>query len=418
MKSVRTIAASGSNTIPSVRLRNFLTASLKTPDFSGQKILLIIPDSTRSGPFGMFVKEILRIIKPVSPKVDILIALGTHAAMSKKQIDRFLGLSGKDHQGLLRDVKIFNHEWDNPKALRTAGVLEKSTIRRLTGGLFEERVPVTVNAKIFGYDRIIVLGPVFPHEVVGFSGGWKYFFPGICGPDFLNFFHWLGAVITNVNVNGVIDTPVRDVIHKAARFIKIPCTLVALDVHKGHAAAVFVGDMISAWRKAARRAARTHIRTVTRRWNRVIGIAPEFYDDLWTAGKAMYKLESAVADGGELVIYAPHVTEVSYTHGRILDRIGYHVRDFFLRQWKIYRKYPRGLLAHSTHVKGTGTFENGIERPRIRVTLATGIPKQRCDRINLGFTDHRSLDLNALRKNKDVLVVDNAGEILYRYRRD
>ena len=89
---------------------------------------------------------------------------------------------------------------------------------------------------------------------------------------------------------------------------------------------------------------------------------PAMYDDLWTAAKGMYKLEPAVADGGEVVIYAPHITEVSYTHGRLIDEIGYHCRDYFLAQWDRFGHYPGGVLAHSTHVKGLGTLRRGDRR--------------------------------------------------------
>ena len=86
------------------------------------------------------------------------------------------------------------------------------------------------------------------------------------------------------------------------------------------------------------------------------------YDDLWTAAKGMYKMEPAIADGGEVIIYAPHVSEISYTHGRLIDEIGYHCRDYFLAQWDRFKHYPGGILAHSTHVKGLGTFDAASRR--------------------------------------------------------
>jgi hypothetical protein len=140
------------------------------------------------------------------------------------------------------------------------------------------------------------------------------------------------------------------------------------------------------------------------------------YDDLWTAAKGMYKLEPAIADGGEVVIYAPHITEVSYTHGHIIDQIGYHVRDYFLKQWDRFEDYPWGVLAHSTHLRGIGTFENGVERPRIRVTLATSIPEERCRRINLGYMDPATIDIAEWegREAEGILVVPKAGEMLYK----
>ena len=140
------------------------------------------------------------------------------------------------------------------------------------------------------------------------------------------------------------------------------------------------------------------------------------YDDIWTAGKCMYKLEPVVADGGHLIIYAPHVTEVSVTHGHIIEEIGYHTRDFFLKQWDRYSKYPWGVVAHSTHVKGIGTYENGIEKPRVNVILATQIPPEMCAKINLGYMDPASINpaSYANREAEGVLYVPKAGEMLYR----
>jgi len=119
-----------------------------------------------------------------------------------------------------------------------------------------------------------------------------------------------------------------------------------------------------------------------------------------------------------VIVYAPHINEVSYTHGHILDRIGYHVRDYFLKNWERFKDVPWGVLAHATHCKGSGTYENGVEKPRMNVVLATGIPKERCERINLGYLDPATLNLDAYkgREAEGILVVPRAGEMLYRLR--
>ena len=144
------------------------------------------------------------------------------------------------------------------------------------------------------------------------------------------------------------------------------------------------------------------------------------YDELWVAGKCMYKLEAIVADGGELIIYAPHMKEISVTHGRVIQEVGYHVRDYFTKQWDRFKGYPWGVLAHSTHVRGTGTYEDGVEKPRIQVTLASAIPKDVCQRINLGYRDPNSIDVEAFANGEDDrrLLVRKAGELLYRLEGD
>ncbi len=140
------------------------------------------------------------------------------------------------------------------------------------------------------------------------------------------------------------------------------------------------------------------------------------YDDVWVGGKCMYKLEPVVADGGELIIYAPHIREISATHGALIRRIGYHTRDYFLEQWDRFKNEPWGILAHSTHVRGIGTYEGGVERPRIRVTLATQIPEDVCRAVNLGYRDPSSIRVADYqgREEEGILYVARAGEMLYR----
>jgi lactate racemase len=159
---------------------------------------------------------------------------------------------------------------------------------------------------------------------------------------------------------------------------------------------------------------------VNKPFQRVLSIMPDIYDDLWTAAKGMYKLEPVIADGGEVIIYAPLLTEVSYTHGELIDKIGYHCRDYFLKQWDHFKDFPGGVLAHSTHLKGLGQYDpqTGIETPRIHVTLATGISEERCRRINLGYLDSVKIKVEEWknREAEGILVVDRAGEMLYRLR--
>jgi lactate racemase len=415
---MRVISRYSSHPLSDREIRTTLEKGFRLKDWSGKKILLIVPDSTRSGPFGDLIRLVLEIIKPSAKRIDILIALGTHPPLSKAHINSFLGIKPSDRNRLYKGVRIFNHRWDRKSSLKTIGTISSKKIHKSTKGLFNQPVRVEINRLIFNYDELVVLGPVFPHEIVGFSGGLKYFFPGISGPAFLNFFHWVGAMITNIRINGVIKTPVRELIHQAAKFIGKPQFLVALDIHAGKVAGIFMGDIRKAWLRAARRSSVTHIRKTPKRYSQVIGIAPSFYTDLWTAGKVMFKLESIVKDGGELVIFAPHIRETSRSHGHLIDRIGYHVRDYFLSQWDRFKKIPWGVLAHSTHVKGAGTYSAGLERPRIKVVLATGITEKQCLKLNLSYMEPKSIKISDYenREEKGILVVKNAGEILYRFR--
>jgi nickel-dependent lactate racemase len=406
-------------TLTPAEVQGVIHAGLSALALEGKRLLVIIPDGTRTMPLPQMFKAIEAEAGSLVAALDYLVALGTHQPMSDSQLSHLIGRSVVN--GQTGHTRIFNHHWENPESFATLGTIPAVEIRELSGGLLERDVVVSLNRLIFDYDQILICGPVFPHEVVGFSGGNKYLFPGIAGSEIINFTHWLGALITNYLVIGAGYTPVRAVIDRAAALVDRPVACLALVVTHAGLAGLYFGSAQDAWRAASDLSARTHIIYVERPYRRVLSIMPEMYDDLWTASKGMYKLEPAIADGGEVVIYAPHITEVSYTHGKIIDEVGYHCRDYFIAQWHKFASYPGGVLAHSTHVKGLGTFDaaTGVETPRISVTLATGIPASRCRRINLGYMDPAAIRVEDWtgREDEGILVVPRAGEMLYRLRK-
>jgi lactate racemase len=385
-------------------------------NYTDKRILLIIPDNTRSGPIGDIFKIIFDCLHGKTKTLDCLAALGTHQPMSEKQFCERLGFTSQERKNKYKSVKFFNHEWDKPSSFTSVGKISADEIESLSEGLFREEVDVKINKLIFDYDEFFILGPVFPHEVVGFSGGHKYLFPGIAGDEIINFFHWLGAVITNPHINGTKWTATRKVVEKSSSMIAIPRKLFALVALENNLKGIFIGDVLEAWEKAADLSAQVHIIYKDKPYNTILGIAPAMYDDIWTAGKVMYKLEPILADGGILIIYAPHITEVSYSHSKWLDKIGYHTRDYFLKQMDKFKDIPRGILAHSTHVKGIGTFNNGVEKPRVNVFLATSISKERCQKINLGYMNPDDIQISDYENREDegILVVHHAGEVLHR----
>ena len=391
--------------------------ALPAASYHGKRVLLIVPDHTRTAPVGLLFKNIFGQIGAATKALDVLVALGTHPPMSEEAICGRLEISVAQHRSEYRKVRFYNHEWDNPAALKEVGALTAAEVSELTGGLFSMDVPVEINKLVFDYDQIIIVGPVFPHEVVGFSGGNKYLFPGVGGPKILNFFHWLGAVVTNPMIIGSKWTPVRKVVDRAGALVKVDklcfCMVVAPDKSL---AGLCVGTPEAAWDAASELSKQVHIIYQDQPFHTVLSNMPPMYDDLWVAGKGMYKLEPVVADGGELIIYAPHVQEISVTHGKIIEEIGYHCRDYFLHQWERFKHHPWGVLAHSTHVRGIGVMNNGTEQCRIKVTLATGIPESVCRRINLGYRDPKTIRVEDFqgREHEGVLFVPKAGEMLYR----
>ncbi|MCK4293384.1 MAG: DUF2088 domain-containing protein [Planctomycetes bacterium] len=379
-------------------------------------MLLLIPDNTRSGPVGEIFKIMYDHLGPKAKAVDCLVALGTHQPMNEEQTCSRLAITLDERRGKYASVKFFNHEWDKPEIFTSIGRISADEIEQISGGLFREEVDVAINKLIFDYDEFFILGPVFPHEVVGFSGGHKYIFPGIAGDEIINFFHWLGAVVTNPVINGNKWTPTRKVVEKAASFLKMPHQLFAIVALENELKGIFIGDCAEAWEKAADLSRNVHIAYKDKSYKTILGIAPKMYDDIWTAAKAMYKLEPIAADAGTLIIYAPHITEISYTHGKYLDKIGYHTRDYFLKRMDKFADIPRASLAHSTHLKGIGTYIDGVEKPRINVVLATGISRQRCEKVNLGYMDPADIHIADYENREDegILVVHDAGEVLHR----
>ena len=391
--------------------------ALPVASYQGKRVLLVVPDHTRTAPVGLMFKQIAAQIGGATKALDLMIALGTHPPMGEEAICGRLEITLEERRSRYSEVKFLNHEWDNPAALQEVGVIPAADIAALTDGLFSMDVPVEINKHVFNYDQIIIVGPVFPHEVVGFSGGNKYLFPGIGGPKILNFFHWLGAVCTNPMIIGSKWTPVRKVVDRAGALVKVDKRCFAMVVAPDKSlAGLFFGTPESAWDAASEVSRTTHITTRPKPFHTVLSCAPAMYDELWVAGKCMYKLEPVVADGGELIIYAPHVKEISVTHGKLIEEVGYHCRDYFLKQWDKFKHYPWGVLAHSTHVRGIGKYENGVEQCRVKVTLATGIPESVCRKINLGYRDPASIRVGDYkdREAEGVLYVPKAGELLFR----
>ena len=397
-------------------VRGIVERSIATFDSHWRRILVVIPDGTRTMPLPLMVDLFDETLGRRTDALDYLVALGTHRPMTDEELGRLLGRTVVGGQA--GSSRVFNHHGSDARELVRLGTIPAAEIASLTRGLLAEELPVKLNRLVLEYDALLVCGPVFPHEVVGFSGGNKYFFPGIAGPEVINLTHWLGALISSYEVIGAGYTPVRAVIDRAASLIDRPkVCFAAVATHSG-LAGLYFGEPHEAWQAAAALSARVHVIWVEKPFRRVLSVMPPMYEDLWTAAKGMYKVEPVVTDGGEVVIYAPHLTEVSYTHGPEIEAIGYHCRDYFLAQWDRFKKVPGGVLAHSTHLKGLGRYDVATdeERPRIRVTLATGISEERCHHLNLGYLDPAQVDVEAWKGREDegVLVVQRAGEMLYR----
>jgi nickel-dependent lactate racemase len=386
----------------------------------GARVLAVIPDKTRDDNtdllFPMIAEE---LAGRRAGAFDALVAQGTHPPMTDAEKRAKIGAGTA---GMVLLGTVFDHHWDEPSELLTLGTLSRAEISSLTNGLMAEDVPVQLNARLAPgrYDLILVIGAVVPHEVAGFAGGAKYFFPGVAGPELTHLTHWLGALATIERVIGRVETPTRHVIEAAADRITTPVigfTSVSTRTSTGlRTHALFTGGLRETVRQAAEVSARVHVCHTGRTYRRVIALLDEHYDEMWVGGKASYKLGAIVADGGELVIYAPHLKGISTTHGRLIEKYGYapleQVREMVEGSDELRANLC--VAAHLAHVSYAGRLgSDGRIEPRYRITLASSIPEQTCRRVNLGYAPYQSIDVEAARRDPDTLVVENAGRDLY-----
>jgi nickel-dependent lactate racemase len=404
----------------STQVTDFVTSALAGADLDSKRVCVVVPDGTRTCPLPLIMQAVHTALYGRAKEITVVIALGTHQGMSEEHLARHLGYTPDRSEDFYPGMHILNHASWEPSTFTTLGTISAGRLTELTGGLMKDiSVPVRINRHVAEADVALVIGPVFPHEVVGFSGGNKYFFPGVSGQELIDLSHWVGALITSAKMIGTKGiTPVRALINEAATLIPADrlalCLVVASGTDTLHAAAF--GTPEDAWAACAEVSALTHVKYFDRPVKRVLSIMPTKYEDIWTAAKGFYKLEPIVADGGEVIIYAPHITTVSVMHPHIAE-IGYHNRDYFLKQWARFSSQPWGDLAHSTHLRGQGTYDDiAGEQNRVTVTLATGIPEMAVRAVNLNYLDPALVNIADYEADPDTFVEPHAGEVLYRLR--
>lgn len=422
MTSVQTVRVLGGpdQQLEPDAVSGFIARALGDLDFTGKRVALVVPDGTRTCPLPLLLAAVHGVLAGQTDDVTVVIALGTHQGMDDAHLARHLGYPVGDSAAVYPGWTIRNHESWLPETFTTLGHISATRLNELTGGLLTgPDVTVRINRYVADADIALVVGPVFPHEVVGFSGGNKYFFPGVSGQELIDLSHWVGALITSADMIGTRGiTPVRALINEAAMMIPTQrlalCLVVASGTDSLHAIAF--GTPEDAWAVCAEISAETHVTYREAPVRRVLSVMPTKYEDIWTAAKGFYKLEPIVADGGEVIIYAPHITEISVMHPHIAE-IGYHNRDYFLGQWDRFKDVPWGDLAHSTHLRGQGTWDSvDGERNRVTVTLATGIPEDVVRSVNLNYLDPATVDIAEYEADPETFVEPHAGEVLYRLR--
>jgi nickel-dependent lactate racemase len=386
------------------------------------RVLALIPDGTRDDNTDILFPIAAEILaKKQVEKFDALVAQGTHPPMTLAQKFAKTGLdNGVQFRGL---GKIYDHNWNEPSDLITLGTISSEKVHRLSNGLIDGAIPVRLNRRLApgNYDCVLVFGATVPHEVAGFAGGAKYFFPGVAGPDLTHQTHWLGALASIEEVIGRVETPTRKLIEAAADFVTTPIISLNSVVRREknntlRTFALFAGDIRAAFRRAAAVSSKIHIKNTGRKYTRVVALLDEHYTEMWVGGKASYKLGAVIEEGGELIIYAPKLKCISETHGALIERYGYAPLGRVIEMVEESDELKANLCvaAHLAHVSyGNSLVNKDPAKSRFRITMATGLDEGTCRRVNLGWMDVSKFALDVYEEQDDVLIVENAGRDLY-----
>ncbi|HTJ88146.1 MAG TPA: lactate racemase domain-containing protein [Terriglobales bacterium] len=400
-------------------MRNILREALGTVP-TGSSVLAIVADKTRDDNTDVLFPAAGEILAERGiEKLDVLIAQGTHQPMTDTEKRAKIGAVGIGIAGLRH---IFDHDWADPRKLTTIGQLDAARINELSAGLMDSAISLRVNQLLKKglYDTVLVFGTTMPHEVAGFSGGAKYFFPGVSGPELTHATHWLGALASIEKIIGRVETPPRHLFEAAADFI--PAKIISLNsvVSRDNGwlrtHALFCGDFRRAMRQAAAISRHVHIKYTGRKYKRVVALLDSHYDDLWVGGKASYRLGPIIEEAGALIIYAPHLTTISETHGSLIKRYGYapleRVRELVSQSEELRQNLC--VAAHLAHVSFAGKrLHDGTIVPRYSITLASAVDQTTCEQVNLRYMDPRTFRLSDYTGDPDALVVEHAGRDLY-----
>jgi len=330
-----------------LELKNFITEKISY--LKGKKVLVIVPDGTRSFPH----KDIFLILDEILKDCDFMVALGTHPPMSLEEMCDLFSFDYNEYKDKYSHHKLISHNYKDQSELKLIGTLSKEKIEELSNNMFHDPVPVKINKHIFEYDHILIAGPIFPHEVVGCSGGHKYFFPGVSGAEITDFFHWLGACIFQKNIIGIKDTPVRRVVETAADFVSVPHTALCLNVKENEILDAYYGETREAWSTISDKVQKTHIKYMDKTFKTVLSICPEMYKDIWTAGKCMYKMEPILAErllsigksilhNGKIHVIHNHAITIKNNVSRKRNReIVVQSMDYYLSKYRNFNPFQR-----------------------------------------------------------------------------
>ncbi|MFP4268536.1 MAG: lactate racemase domain-containing protein [Spirochaetaceae bacterium] len=347
-----------------------------------KKVIAVPPDITRfHSKAGVLTEQAHQYYGDVL--TDILPALGTHSPMTEKEIETMFGSTPKE---------LFRvHDWQNE--LATLGTVPASVIKELSEGKLDFQWPAQVNERLVrnGYDLILSIGQVVPHEVIGMANHNKNIFVGTGGTEGINKSHFLGAVYNMERIMGRIKTPVRDLMNYASDHfgggLPVVYVLTVVAQEEDGSVAVkglYIGDDTECYEKAAALAQKVNMTPLDEPLKKVVVyLDPGEFRSTWLGNKAIYRTRMALADGGELVVLAPGVKEFgeNNTIDPLIRKYGYIGTEGVLEAVKENRDLADnlGTAAHLIHGSSEGRFS---------ITYCPGgLSREEVERVNFAYAD-------------------------------
>ncbi len=374
-----------------------------------KKVLIIPPDFTRyhsrAGELTNYAWQYYG-----STLTDILPALGTHFEMKDEEISKMFGDIPKS---------LFRvHNWRDD--IITLGTVPAEFVKEVSEGKVDFPWEAQVN-KLFiegGFDLILSIGQVVPHEVVGMANYNKNIFVGTGGVEGINKSHFLGAAYGMERMMGRADTPVRKVLNYASEhFAKdLPIVYVHTVVGKNkngglEAKGLFVGDDVECFNKAAELSLEVNFEMLDKPLKKVVVyLDPEEFKSTWLGNKSVYRTRMAIDDGGELIVLAPGLREFGEdkTIDRLIRKYGYVTTPEVLELVEINDDLKENLsaAAHLIH----GSSEN-----RFTITYCPGfLTKEEIESVNFNYADlHEMMKKYDPGKLKDGFNIVDGEEIFF-----
>ena len=372
------------------------------------KVLAVPPDITR---FYSRAGELTRYAYEYygNAMTDILPALGTHFAMTEAEAERMFG---DVPFGLFRE-----HDWRNDLAV--LGEVPAEFVKEVSEGKVDYAWPAQVNKMLVdgGYDLILSIGQVVPHEVVGMANYNKNIFIGTGGSEAINKSHFLGAAYGMERMMGRADTPVRKVLNYASEHfakdmpIVYVLTVVSADKDGQTVRGLFIGDDVECFTRAAELSLKVNFQMLDKPLKKVVVyLEPEEFKSTWLGNKSIYRTRMAMADGGELIVLAPGLKEFGEDAeiDRLIRKYGYVGTEKVLKLVETQQELRDNLsaAAHLIHGSSEGRF---------RITYCPGhITRDEIESVNFGYADlAEMMQVYDPTKLKDGFNIVNGEEVFY-----